>query len=411
MRHLALAVAVTSIAVAALAQPVTIGRLWPHNDATVGSTVAPRSFIDILHPARGSGSLTQAVVYWESTVGIPTCSAAFTLQFLRPQNTNILASYEVFASRGPFAAQSGQNIVTLIPAVSVGNGDLIAITANKPPSGCGNVKISYRPTGSGGMLMIDTDLGGPNPLTFANLMNGDSPQIFASTASTGTVGYVPAAGAVAGGFGSFFRTSLQLTNNLPNTVTGKLVFHPQATSGNANDPSLAFTIGPAKTISYADVVTQIGASGLGSIDIVTNNSTPVTAIARTFNDLGTNGTLGFLEEVVDADAALQSGQTGFMAIPSDPTTFRMNLGYRTLDASNTAILLGLWDANGNLLASASKNLDPNWFDQNGAANYFNRSSLPPNGFITAQIFSGSAIVYASITDNRTNDSAVHYFRP
>lgn len=408
MRRFALAVVVISLAASLFAQPVTIGRLYPHQDASAGTTAAaPFSFVDVAHPAPNAGTVTEAVVYWNANPGT-TCSSAFTLTFLSQGFGQTLAGYQINTHRGPFNATAGVNVVTLSPPVAVGAGDLIAVTVNKPQAGCGNVGTTNRTNES--VFFVPTDLNSNGGLTVGALLPGLNVNVYAQGGSTMTIGYVPAAGAVAGALGSFFRTSLQLTNGLRSTVTGKLVFHKQGTSGTSSDPSLAFTLGGGKTLSYTDVVTQMQQTGLGSIDIVTNDGLPLTAFARTFNDLGSGGTLGFAEEIVEPDFALQSNQTGTMIIPADPATFRTNLGFRTLSEGAT-IALSIFDANGSVVASATKTLAANWFEQGSAASYFGVASLPSGGVITANIQAGQAIVYGSITDNRTNDSAVHYLRP
>jgi hypothetical protein len=65
---------------------------------------------------------------------------------------------------------------------------------------------------------------------------------------------------------SFFRTSVQIHNPGTSPISGKFVFHRSGTSGNANDPSLSYTLNPAQTIDYDDLLPAMGvSSGLGSI--------------------------------------------------------------------------------------------------------------------------------------------------
>jgi len=405
MRRFAIAAAVISCAVASFAQPVTVGKLYPHLDGVYGTTLpAPFSFVDIAHPAPNSGNLTEAVVYWTGTA---PCSGAFTLTFLGQGFGQTIVAYQVKDRRGPFNATTGVNVVPLSPPVATHSGDVMAITVNKT-AGCGNVWATRRTNES--TLLVPDDLTTADALTFGSLITGANVNVFASGKSTTTVGYVPAAGAVAGAFGSFFRTSLQLTNQLPATVTGKIIFHRSGASGTSSDPSLAFTLGAGKSIAYTDVVTQMQLTGLGSLDIVTNDGLPLTAFARTFNDLGSGGTLGFAEEIVEPDLALQTGQIGTLNVPADPATFRTNLGFRTLD-DGASVAISAFDANGSLVATTTKTFSANWFEQNAATAYLGIASLPSNGMITATIMNGEAIVYGTITDNRTNDSSLHYLRP
>ena len=74
-------------------------------------------------------------------------------------------------------------------------------------------------------------------------------------------GVIPAAGAVAGNFGSFFRTSMQLANPTASIAQGRIVFHPFGVAG-ANDPFRTFSLQPFTTATHPDIVTEMGLSGL-----------------------------------------------------------------------------------------------------------------------------------------------------
>lgn len=393
------------LASSSFAQTVTIGRLYPGTSAIDGTAGAPYSVVDITHPARVAGTLSQAVVYWHMT-GVQSCAGAFTLQFLR--RSTPLTSYAVFATRGPFNAVDGKNVVTLVPPVGVQNTDVIAVTANKPASQCGGVWITYRPVGSGGMMTSQTDLS--TGLASAAFLPNQSPNVFASSAQGIVSAVIPAAGATPGAFGSFFRTTVQLTNNSPSPISGKFVYHHYKTVGSPVDPSMQFTVAPRQTASFPDIVTLIQDSGLGSLDIITNDGETLNAIARVYNDQGSAGTNGFFEEAVAPDDALQNLQSGTFNLPDDPFNFRTNLGVRTLDTGAT-VILAAYDQFGSIVGSTTLTLPPNWFEQGLATQYFGLASTPPNGYVVAQVTGGAAVVYGSVTDNRTNDSAVHYFRP
>jgi hypothetical protein len=69
-------------------------------------------------------------------------------------------------------------------------------------------------------------------------------------------------------------------------------------------------------------------------------------------------------------------------------------------------------ASGAVLASPniSKTYPANYFEQKSALEFAELSALSPDGILRIQVTAGKAIIYASITDNRTNDSAIELAR-
>ncbi|HEX8153275.1 MAG TPA: hypothetical protein VF698_09130, partial [Thermoanaerobaculia bacterium] len=83
--------------------------------------------------------------------------------------------------------------------------------------------------------------------------------------------YVPLVGSTRGANGSDFKTSLRI-DGLPG-MTGRIYFRPVGTTPSDADPSLLYSVpsnasGP-QTVYYEDVVAAMGASGLGTLEIVT----------------------------------------------------------------------------------------------------------------------------------------------
>src|SRR5439155_10925104 len=124
-------------------------------------------------------------------------------------------------------------------------------------------------------------------------------------------------GSTPGSFGSFFKTSLQLYNPKSAAVSGKIIFHTQATSGSSSDPSLAYSIAPGKTLSFADLLPAMGLpNGLGSADLLADatSALPI-ALSRVFNDAGAAGTTGLAQEALPTGEALQQGNSGALLAP------------------------------------------------------------------------------------------------
>jgi hypothetical protein len=198
-----------------------------------------------------------------------------------------------------------------------------------------------------------------------------------------------------------------MVNPTSNTIVGNLVFHKQLQSASAGDPSLPFTLTPGQTISYADVLTSMGTSGLGSLDIVTNGGNAPVASARVFSDNGAVlGTSGFSEEGLPPNDALDFFSRGILLIPADLTNFRMNIGVRTLDSGAT-LDVATYDSAGTLRGTRTlPAYGANVFDQVPVATFTGVSSPPPGGYIliALNVYGGRAFVYSSVIDNRTSDS-------
>jgi virginiamycin B lyase len=220
---------------------------------------------------------------------------------------------------------------------------------------------------------------------------------------------LPVVGSTVGVGGSFFRTSVQLHNATNTTATGRVVFHPSGVSGSASDPALSYVLSPGQTQSIADLLPAMGQSGLGSADIeVTSGSAPA-ATVRVFNDAGAAGTMGFTEEPMRAEDALRPGQFGVLLLPADPTSFRFNVGVRTLEEGATATLT-LRDSTGSVVTTLSRAFPGTHHEQQSASALFGVPSLPPGGSIEITPTAGAAIVYGATVDNTTGDPSLQIAR-
>jgi hypothetical protein len=226
---------------------------------------------------------------------------------------------------------------------------------------------------------------------------------------------VPVVGSTPGTNNSFFRTGLQMRNAGNSALSGRFVYHPANGSSSPSDPSLSFDVPAGGTISYADIVDEMGISGLGSLDLLLPpaSASPV-IVTRVFNDAGATGTSGFNEEAVDpsergAGSPVLTGTTlSVLVAPSDLTRFRYNIGARSL-SSGVGMTIIVRDASGEAVHIAQKSLDPNYFAQQTASQFLG-TTLEPNDSIEFRIERGSVILYGATTDNLTNDPSFQYAR-
>lgn len=404
LRLFAVALLLTS---AASAQQVTMGAMPPDVFSSgFAFSTAPVTVIDLAHTATAAGTITRASVQWNQA-----CTGAFKIVFL-DNSFGALGTYTVRAVRGPFDAVAGRNDVAINPPVQVSFGDRLAVVQLKPFATCGSLSIASAQRSSNTVLTTNDDIS-------VNGLVGSASTI-ASTESYGMIAYdanpllvsvVPGAGAVQGN-GAFFRTALQL-QNLSSTAThfpgsaidGQIIFHPAGNSASPSDPSLHFTLQPGQVTSYPDVITTMGTSGLGTLDIVTNGGTPVVS-ARVFSDAGAAGTSGFNEEGLSPDRALDFFQRGTMVVPADLTNFRMNVGIRTVGGP-LQVYIDTYGPTGTHLNQRIVTYPANSFEQ-VPVNTFAGITVPAGATISVFVNStpGSIFVYQSVTDNRTQDSAL-----
>jgi hypothetical protein len=398
-----LAALVLLTATAAGAQSFAVGS-FPTNPAStlsINNSVAPVSFVNYTNRAQTAGTVSRASVLWSKA-----CAGAFKVVFLRPGTSPTV--FTVVAQRGPFDAVAGRNEVALVPPVALNENDVLAVVQMQSFSACGTVAVAGVPFGESATFLAASDVSSGNPPVGAAFYPAGIPAAVAYGPDPLVVRVVPVAGALQGAT-AFFRTALQMSNVTNNPITGKLVFHPAAKAAAPGDPTLAFTIREAQTIAFPDVITSMGTSGLGSLDILTDSGATPLVTARVFSDGGAAGTTGLATEALAPATALDDLQTGYLLTPPDLVNFRMNIGIRTLDAGAT-VLIALYDANGSNKGFRTQTLPANYFVQGLATDFTNTTALPANGRIAVTVSAGSAFVYSTIVDNRTSDSTLTYAR-
>jgi hypothetical protein len=390
------------VALAAPAQ-VTVGVLPNTLNSSDANLPTPQTDVSLENPATGAGTITNVTFGWNAG-----CLNVAKIKFFRRSGNTLT----MIAERGPFSTSGGRTVheVTLSPGVPVQAGDLIGITR---VASCGNA-LAEAGTGTQGYVALEGDAttgtisaGNTHHDKLALLGVAQAPAI-------DVIGYFPVVGSTAGSLGSNFKTSMQLLNPSASAVLGgRLVFHRAGTIGAASDPSINFSLAPGEVVSYADVVATLGQSGLGSIDLVMapGSLTPVIA-TRIYNDAGAAGTAGFFEDLVGTASGvgtriLTGGTQGFLHTAVEPARTRINFGVRSL-SSGAALTVRLENSAGIVLTQAQKAYEANFFEQVDSGTFLNGVQPGPNQKVRIVVTAGSAIVYAAITDNVTNDPSVQF---
>lgn len=211
---------------------------------------------------------------------------------------------------------------------------------------------------------------------------------------------VPVVGSTAGGHGAQFKTELQLANHTGLRMEGWLILQPGGTARR-------YDLGPGTTLSFADVVGEMGVSGLASLDLLADRGAVPTVVARAYDDQP-DGTTGVTVPAVRSTEVLSRNDVAALIVPRDLTVYRFNIGMRAFE-NGASIDLTLRDAAGNIRLYAAAHLPANHFTQQ-AGDALMGITLNPNDSIEVRITAGSAIVYATTVDNRTNDSSIQVLR-
>jgi hypothetical protein len=394
MRIMTATLILTCLALTASAQTVTVGSLKQIHPLSYAFT-PPYTLIDLSHPANADGTVTSAAVAW----GGSSCTAAFKLKFLRPTNTTSLTTYSLVGERGPFNAVAGRNQLPLTPPIDIKKGDLIAVTSLVSHATCGGPTAATDP----GAVVLDAS-GDVSTGTFGfngTYRRGESLIARATDTTEVLEGVITAAGSLQGNFGSFFRTSLQIISPGGGTSTGKLIFHPAGAAFSATDQAIPYTVSSGAGAYYPDIVQTMGQSGLGTIDVISNNGFPPLVTARVYNDAGASGTSGFTEDLITPTDALHTFDSAVLITPGDLTNFRVNIGVRTFSSAATV------NVQYGFRSQSNKDFPANTFRQYSLADFGDTAPVP-NEQIILSVVSGDVVIYLSTTDNRTNDSSVRF---
>lgn len=222
---------------------------------------------------------------------------------------------------------------------------------------------------------------------------------------------VPVAGSTPGVNGSQFRTSLTL-HHVP-LVKGRVYFRPAGTVASASDPFISYDFGDNGTepsrIHYDDVVAAMGATGIGSLEIVPDpTSRPaVPEIEVRVYNVTPGGTFGSRVPAVwigdwIPDPDLTEPQITLLIPPVEPR-FRRNVGFRTL--TNVAYRITIRKP-GEPVRSIVGRTAPANVTYFASLDEFVGEPVSHDTRVTVSFFSGYAIGFRTETENFTNDPTV-----
>ncbi len=399
-RALAALLLLAALSGAAGAQTITAGSIPTVPNFGFNPMPVSITAVDLSAPATGSGDMTTATFVWS----VAPCPATVKVKFFRRSGDTLL----FLAERGPFDVNATTQAVMLSPPVSVQAGDLVGIAR---VADCGS-PVGQSPGSAAGLVAFGADITFSVSISSGTSAANSTLAVLATGTATGgppssLAEIIPVVISSPGLLGANFHTAVQLYNSTLTPEAGSIVFHAQGVSGSASDPTMAYSINPGQTLFFPDVLTSLGQTGIGSLDLVaTTLSAPVVSV-RVYNDAGLAGTSGFTEHGLKPSEALSAGARGVLIGPFDPLLFRYNVGVRTLSAG-AAISITVRDASGNVLRTLVRSYPANFFQQIDAASFLDGLRLAANQTVTVDVLSGSLFIYGATADDRTNDPALDF---
>lgn len=262
---------------------------------------------------------------------------------------------------------------------------------------------------------------GPGVNTSAGEMRGgtfdDGRELYFFSARDGNVGGLdlysatrtktslfPITGSTRGANGSVFRTSAQLSNPGDAAIEGDLVFHPAGVEASDNDPSYRYRLAPYESQSLPDVIASIGASGVGSLELVPEFG-PAPAVTVRIG----NGNSLFSVPALDAANVMVAGMHSAMKMPADTGRFRTNIAIRTMDSGAT-MWVCMHHPDGTFIRGFTRVFPPNYLVQMPVAELLG-GDVEADQMVMFTVNAGSAVISASTAENSGLGTTLEVIRP
>ena len=219
---------------------------------------------------------------------------------------------------------------------------------------------------------------------------------------------VPFAGSVRGANGSDFRTSLTL-RHLP-FASGRIVFRPVGKVASDSDPSMTYQFGdngPAATdLHWDDVMATMGASGIGTLEILPNSRPDgllfVPEIEAHVYNVTPQGTFGSRIPAVAPGHWIRNEAQWreSVSIPAVHGNYRRNAGFRTL--TEVKYILNVTQPGKSPVSTGLRTV-PAHVTIFGSVEDLFGGAVPADASVFITFVGGDAIGFYTKTENATND--------
>ncbi len=230
--------------------------------------------------------------------------------------------------------------------------------------------------------------------------NSGAAWVFSAPAFTA---WVPVASHVSGLNQSEWRSDLALLNTSGVTANVQLKFF-----GSDVVTTTTYVAPQAQSI-LTDVVGQLGTSGSGAIEILSDQ--PLWVTTRTYNQVSSgascypNGTQGQSYPVLATRDGLGAGQSAYLAGLTENASYRCNIGVVNTGAGSATVLVELYDGAGAKLVDYTVPLAAGqWAQETQPFRAKALQTAMDRGYAKITVQTGSGVFgFASVIDNMTND--------
>ncbi len=198
-------------------------------------------------------------------------------------------------------------------------------------------------------------------------------------------------------YGSEFRSDLGLLNNamVPANVELELFIGARPITSTTYVP-------PGSQSILQDIVAELGTSGSGALEVLSDQ--PLRVTSRTYTQT-MSGTYGQDYISYTVDQGLTAGQSAVLPQLTENAAYRTNIGLTNTGPTPAQITVELHDGAGAVVGAYGVSLDPGEFRQatQPFKNVAHVGALQ-RGWARVSVTAGSGVLsYASVLDNATND--------
>ena len=218
--------------------------------------------------------------------------------------------------------------------------------------------------------------------------------------------WVPVVARLAGQAGSQFYSDVGVLNRSSSTASIELRYYRSGSVYTKSD-----TVGGNDQRIFVDVVTQIGQSDKGALEVRSNQ--PLTVTSRTYNKKPDGSTFGQFYDGYTVDQGLSSGQSAVVPQLTENAAYRANIGLLNMGTSSASALITLYDGSGSQIAAYTVSLAPGESKQENQPfkTKAGQTSMSA-GYALVSVTSGSGVLaFGSVLDNVTSDPTTMPMKP
>jgi hypothetical protein len=225
-----------------------------------------------------------------------------------------------------------------------------------------------------------------------------------NASATGDALHLPKAISQTNSDGTETRTGLQLTNPSASTITGHVRFVP---ADGTSPAAFTYSIAAGATKTFTDVVSKLGHTGLGALDVIsTSGNLPIT-MARVIYDGPQTPWQVTDEATSDVMDVLRAGDRAVLESPMSFTP-DFNLGVRTF-SKPLSVTITVTDFLGLFIAKVTHTFAANTSTEVLASTIFG-TTAPLGSNVEIQVDGGSGLIYGSAVSPSTGATNIEIAR-